>query len=187
MTPAGTDKSRLKADELVILDASGKRLQGQGEPSSEASMHLFVYQRRPDIFACLHAHPPHATAFAVAGLELPVDILPEGLGGIGKIPLTDYAPPGTGEIARSLEPWIEKHAVFLLRNHGLLAAGTDIWDALHKLETVEHVARVAILARQLGEAHRLPSDEMERLEHLRRRTERAWEAKRADAAERKSR
>lgn len=179
ITPRGFDKGGLKAEDLLIVDGTGKKLQGRGEPSSEMAMHLYVFSHRADIRACVHAHPPHATAFAVAGIELPIDLLPESMLLLGKVPLTDYATPGTADLPRSLEPWIENHQLFLLRNHGLLAIGETLTEALHRMETAEHLARVAILAHQLGSINRLPSDELERLERLRRRTESAWQDKKS--------
>ena len=91
----------------VIVDINGKHLQGNLRASAELAMHLLVYQRRDDVKACIHAHHPHATAFAVVGIQLEEDILPEVVVSVGRIPLTDYAGPGTDEVLKSIEPHVD--------------------------------------------------------------------------------
>jgi len=110
---------------------------------------------------------PHATAFAIAGIEPPDDILPELLLFVGRVPVTDYAPCGTEALADSLAPYLVKHSAFLLGNHGLLTIGRNLAEAFNRHETVEHFARIYLLAKQLGNVNRLPSDEIDRLTNLR--------------------
>jgi L-fuculose-phosphate aldolase len=169
ITPAGSHKGYLKARDLVTVDLYGRKLEGVGEPSSEMLMHLFIYQRRPDVRACVHAHPVHATAFAVAGQELPRDILPEVAVFVGAIPLTEYAPPGTDAVPRSLEAFVDGHQAFLLRNHGLLTVGRSLDEALNRHETVEHFAEILILARELGKINHLSAEEYQRLSRIGRK------------------
>jgi len=167
VTPSGRDKGLLDPQELVIVDLHGKKIEGDLEASSELAIHLFVYQSRPEIRACVHAHPPYATAFAVAGMELPHDVLPEAVVMVGPIALTEFAPPGTEAVPRSLEMFVSEHNAFLLRNHGLLTIGRDLTEAGNRHETTEHCARILYLARQLGGITRLPNDEVARLNELR--------------------
>ena len=178
ITPSGLPKGRLSPDDMVIIDVNGKKLQGRLEASSEMLMHLFVYKNRPEVTACVHAHPPYTTAFAVAGIDLADDILPEVVVFVGTIPLTDYAPPGTEAVPRVLEPHIEKQNAFVLRNHGLLTIGRTLDEAYHRHETVEHYARIVHLARQLGNLNHLPSEDYERLERIRRKLDETWDANR---------
>ena len=166
ITPSGTHKGDLSSTDLIEVDIQGKQLSGDGRPSSEMLLHLHVYRARADIDACVHAHPPHATAFAVAGQNLPPDVLPEVVAFIGEIPLTAYAPPGTDAVPRSLEPFIENHQAFLLRNHGLLTVGRNLEEAYNRHETVEHFARILSVARQLGGINRLPEDDLRRLKEM---------------------
>ena len=177
ITPSGVSKGHLKADDMVIVDVNGRHLQGKGRGSSEMAMHLFVYRNRPEIRACVHAHPIHATAFAVAGLALAEDVLPEVVVFVGGIPLTDYAPPGTDAVPKSLEPFIEKQNAFLLRNHGLLTIGRSLDEALFRHETVEHYAHIVSVARQLGNIHKIPTDDFRRLESMRAKLDAAWDKK----------
>jgi len=174
ITPAGLAKGRMMADDMVIVDINGKHLQGGHSASSESAMHLFVYRNRPEVKACVHAHPPCATAFAVAGIALAEDILPEVVLFIGGVPLTDYAPPGTEAVPKSLEPHIESNNAFLLRNHGLLTIGRSLDEAYNRHEMVEHFAKIVALARQLGNVDSIPSEDFARLEKMRARLEAAW-------------
>ncbi len=174
ITPSGLPKGLLEPDDMVIVDIRGKHLQGKHQPSTELPMHLFVYQNRPDAVACVHAHPPYSTAFAVAGIHLTDDILPEVVLAVGTIPLTDYAPPGTDAVPKSLEPHIEKNNAFLLRNHGLLTIGRSLDEAYNRHETVEHYARIVHLARTLGNVDSIPSDDFKRLERMRHKLDETW-------------
>lgn len=174
ITPTGLAKGELSPDDLVIVDENGKKLQGTRTASTEIAMHLGVYRVRPDIKACVHSHPVFATAFAVAGIELEVDILPEVVLFVGPIPLTDYAPPGTDSVPKSLEPHLEKSNAFLLRNHGLLTIGRTLDEAWHRHDTIEHYAKILHQARLLGNLNRIPSDDFQRLEKMRKRLDDIW-------------
>lgn len=167
ITPSGAVKGDLTPDELIIIDLMGRTVTGSGRPSSESAMHLYVYQHRPDIGACVHSHPPYSTAHAVAGVGLQADILPEVVVFVGPIALTAYAPPGTAAVGESLAPFLADHNAFILRNHGLLTIGRTMQEALHRHETVEHFARICHLARQLGGLSAIPAGDFERLTKLR--------------------
>ncbi|HVP07091.1 MAG TPA: class II aldolase/adducin family protein [Candidatus Acidoferrum sp.] len=171
ITPSGLAKGRLTPDDLVVVDNHGKKLQGNLSPSSEMPMHLFVLERRSEVTACVHAHPPYATAFAVSGKRLADNVLPEVVLTIGSIPLTDYAPPGTDAVPRSLEPYVDNHHAFLLRNHGVLTTGRSLEEAYNRLETVEHYAKILFLALQLGNVNHIPTEDFKRLDDLRRKLE----------------
>ena len=113
-------------------------------------MHLLCYRQRGDVGAVVHAHPPVATAFAAAGVHLDAPVMPEIVLTVGAIPLVPYATPGTEELARALEPWVDDHDAFLLASHGVLTLGRDVREALHRMERVEHLAKVTLAARLLG-------------------------------------
>ena len=177
ITPSGVPKGYLRPDDMVIVDVNGKHLQGQGQASSESAMHLFVYRSRSEVKACVHSHAPYSTAFAVAGISLGEDILPEVVVFVGNIPLTDYAQPGTEEVWKSIEPYIETSNAFLLRNHGLLTIGRSLEEACNRHEVVEHYARILFLARQLGNVDAIPSEDFARLETMRQKLDKAWDKK----------
>ncbi len=177
ITPSGLAKGGLSPEDMVIVDINGKQLQGRNQPSSELLMHLYVYKTRPDVGACVHSHPPYTTAFAVAGIPLAEDVLPEVVLFIGSIPLTDYAMPGTDAVPESLAPYAETGSAFVLRNHGLLTVGCTLEEAFNCHETVEHYAHILFLARQLGNIETIPPDDFRRLEEMRRKFEKTWSNK----------
>jgi len=155
VTPSGRPKGDLGEEEFLVTDLDGRVVAGSGVPSSELAMHLAVYRSRPDVGAVVHAHPPTASGFSVAGVDLTQPILPEILLTVGPVPLTRYARPGTGEIPLSIAPFLDRHDAFLLANHGVLTLGRDLPEALHRMERVEHLARVSLVARLLGGAREL--------------------------------
>jgi L-fuculose-phosphate aldolase len=122
---------------------------------------------RPDIRAVCHAHPPHGTAFAVAGLAIDEPILSEVILTLGCVPLTGYGTPSTDELTESMKPFVEHHNALLMANHGAVAYGADLWQAFDRLETLEHTAKIAILARSLGGANDLPKDAISKLINIR--------------------
>ncbi|MCJ7497190.1 MAG: class II aldolase/adducin family protein [candidate division Zixibacteria bacterium] len=175
ITPSGKNKGLLKGKDLVVVDLKGKKLSGSQDPnsenlkpSSELLMHLFVYQKRKDVNAVVHAHPPYSLAFASAHLHLAQNLLPEVIMFLGEIPLTAYATPSTEEVPISLYPIIERHNAFLLENHGVLTLGKDIDEAYSRLEMVEHLAKVNLLCKILGKTEELSKESLDKLEKLKR-------------------
>jgi L-fuculose-phosphate aldolase len=169
-TPTGVSKGFMTPDMIIKLDFSGKVLSGNSKyrPSSEAKMHLEVYEQRQDIGAVVHAHPPYCTSFAVAGVPLDKCVLPEAIIVIGSVPIAEYGLPSTKEIPDAIRPLIQNSDAILLENHGALTLGSDLLNAYHKMETLEHTAYIIHLARQLGNVNVLPKYEADRLMDLRK-------------------
>ena len=165
-TPTMTCKGRMTEDCLALTDMDGRALTDK-KASSELEMHLLIYKMRPDIKAVCHAHPPHGTAFAVAGLAIDKPILSEVILTLGCVPLTDYGTPSTDELTEAMKPFVEHHNALLMANHGAVAYGEDLWQAFDRLETLEHTAKIAILAKALGGANDLPADAIEKLINIR--------------------
>lgn len=165
-TPTMTCKGRMSEDLIAITDLEGRALNDQ-RASSELAMHLLIYRERPDIRAVCHAHPPHGTAFAVAGLPIDQPILSEVILTLGCVPLADYGTPSTDELSDAMRPLVKHHNALLMANHGAVAYGTDLWQAWDRLETLEHTARIAILSRVLGGSRNLPADAIEKLINVR--------------------
>jgi L-fuculose-phosphate aldolase len=163
ITPSMLAKGEIKESQLLLTDLEGRVLQGKGRPSSEIKMHLHAYRMRPDIKAIVHTHPPFATAFAAAGKSLMAPLLPEVVLLVGPVPLAKYATPSTDEVPRSIAPLIKKHQVILLANHGVLALGKDLGEALQRTERTEHLAKITFLARSLGGERRLVKKEIIKL------------------------
>jgi L-fuculose-phosphate aldolase len=167
VTPRGLLKSELRTDDLVEVDLAGSRRRGLRQASSELDLHLRVYRQRPDCGAVIHAHPPTATAFAVAGEGIPADVLPEVILLMGTVPLVPYATTGTLELGDVAAPFLERHQGVLLANHGAVTWGHDLAAARVRMESLEHAARILFAARALGRVTRLTSEQIHALEHLR--------------------
>ena len=162
-TRTSVNKGTVMPEDLVEVDGRGLPTAGKCRPSTEFGMHLFIYNRRPDVNAVVHAHPPYATAFATAGMDLGDAVFPEVLVALGKVPLALYATPSTPEVAASIAPFVENATVILLGNHGVVAYGSDLYDAYFKLEKTEHTAQILFLSRMLGGEHALSGENIEKL------------------------
>jgi L-fuculose-phosphate aldolase len=167
VTPRGLLKSDLAPEDLVGVGSDGSHLGGSRLASTELDLHLRVYRRRPDCGAVVHAHPPAATGFAVAGEGIPADVLPEVAVLVGHVPLVPYATPGTPALGDAVEPFLGAHDAVLLANHGALAWGADLARARIRMESLEHAARILLAARSLGRVITLTPDQMHDLERLR--------------------
>lgn len=170
VTRSGVSKGRMTAADILDVAADGTLLSPGGRPSTELAMHLAVYRLRPDVGAVVHAHPVHATAFAVAGLALDEDLLPEVIVGLGAVPLAPYATPSTADVPASLEPLIPAHDAILLANHGALTCGATVEEACLRMEKLEHAAQITLLARLLGGGRRLTAGEIDRLARVSRQS-----------------
>lgn len=168
-TPTGVSKGFMTPDMMVTTDLAGQKITGDREPSSELLMHLAVYEHRPEIRSVVHAHPPTATGFAVAGIPLDRAVLAEVVTTLGSIPIADYGTPSTSELADAVREHIKAHDGLLLANHGAVTVAHELFAAYYKMETVEHFARISLVARQLGRERLLSREEVDRLQALRDR------------------
>ena len=166
VTPSGLNKGFLSEKELVVVDSNGQKLSGFLNPSSELKMHLAVYRKRPDLKAVVHAHPPYATALTVAGESLERFFLPEAVLSLDKVPLSSYATPTTAEVPKAIENLITQSDTILLKNHGVLAGGKELWEAFFKMEMVEKLARIYLLAKIFGKIDYLTPEQVKKLEEV---------------------
>ena len=179
-TPTQVSKGRMTEDIMALTDLEGNPL-NEKRVSSEIQMHLLIYRMRPDVNAVCHAHVPHGTAFAAAGLAIDAPILSEVILTLGCVPLTVYGTPSTPELTDALKPYVEHHNALLMENHGVVAYGKDLWQAFDRLETLEHTAKIAILAKALGGANDLPKDAIEKLINIREKAGYLTESARCQA------
>ncbi len=162
-TPTGVSKNAITADQLLTVDLAGRKIGGKTRPFSELGLHLRVYRERPDVKCVLHAHPPTATGFALSGTGLDIPAMPEMIVSLGPgIPTVPYAFPGADAEA-ALAPFLPHHDAVLLARHGVLTWGDDPETAYLRMELVEHVARISLVAYQLGGVPSLPPEHVERL------------------------
>jgi L-fuculose-phosphate aldolase len=167
MTPKSVCKGFMTPDMMCVTDLNGRKLEGERDPSSEMLMHLEVYRQRHDAQAVVHAHPPIATGFAVAGIPLDKAVLAEVVTTLGSIPIAEYATPSTNELPEAVRKYIKAHDGMLLANHGALTIGSDLFSAYYKMETIEHFAKISLVARLLGRENLISRDEVMRLQGLR--------------------
>ncbi|MGH9611938.1 MAG: class II aldolase/adducin family protein [Bryobacteraceae bacterium] len=162
-TPAGVSKGLMREEDLGVCDIEGVLLEGSRARTSEIAMHLTIYKMRPDIRSVVHAHPPVATGFAAAGRPLNLALLPEVIIGLGSVPLAEYGLPGTPALTEGMLPYIPKYDALLMGNHGSVCYGSDVYKAFFNMETVEHFARITLVAELLGGAKPLPRVEVQKL------------------------
>ena len=161
ITPAGAYKAWIEPHQIVQIDLDGNLCSHRSsrKPSSEYLMHLAVYRHRQDVKAVIHAHPPQAVALTLIGQPFPADLVPEGLIALGEVPTVPYARPGTAQMGEQLVPYLAGHDALLLDHHGSLTVGKTLEEALIKLERLEAIAQLWMLAQKVGEIIPLPQAE----------------------------
>ncbi len=169
ITPTCISKGMMSTEDLLVVDMNGRKTSGFRDVTSEVGLHMTIYRMRPDVNAVVHAHPPTATGFAACGLALEQALISEVLLSLGGIPLARYATPGTPELSETLEPFIPDHDAILMANHGVVTYGSDLTQAHMNMETVEHFAKIALVAKQLGCEHPLPAEHVSKLQEMRQR------------------
>ncbi|HEX6059554.1 MAG TPA: class II aldolase/adducin family protein [Gemmatimonadaceae bacterium] len=178
VTPSGLSKVDVRPADIVELSLDGvprpgRRARAARRASSEVGLHLRIYARRDDVHAVVHAHPPTATGFAVAGEDFMAPVLPEIILQCGGVPLVPYATPGTAAVADGVEPFLDRHDVFLMANHGATTVGASLRIAHQRMESLEHVARILLTARLLGRVRPLSDSEAASLHAVRAAASRA--------------
>jgi L-fuculose-phosphate aldolase len=161
VTPSGHIKALLTAADMVEVDPTGRpRRAGRRKPTSELDLHLRILRHRPDVQAIVHAHPPTATGFAVAGQEIPSNLLPELIFVVGPVPLVPFGKSGTPELGDQVVPFLEdtRCNALLLANHGAVTMGKTLDEAWIRMESLEHSARIILAAQKVGQPRPLRSD-----------------------------
>jgi len=168
-TPTMVSKGFLKPEDVCKVDIEGKQLAGVRKRSSEVLLHLAIYKQRPDVAACVHCHPPHATAFAVAHEPIPKCILPEVEVFLGEVPLAVYETPGGQKFADTVVPFAKDCNTIILANHGTLTFGPDLEQAYWNTEIIDAYCRILILAKQLGRINYFDEQKTRELLELKKR------------------
>jgi L-fuculose-phosphate aldolase len=168
-TPTGISKSFITPEKLVHIDSEANVIDGlEGyKPSSEIKMHLRCYKERDDVNSVLHAHPPTATGFAVAHVDLDRYTMIETVLTIGSVPVTPYGTPSTYEVPDAIAPYLKEHDALLLANHGALTVGADVITAYYRMETLELFAKISLTAHLLGGDREISKDNIDKLMSMR--------------------
>ncbi|MBM4343464.1 MAG: class II aldolase/adducin family protein [Deltaproteobacteria bacterium] len=170
-SPSGVHKGRLTPDHIVVVDLSGrvvgrpgKRADGQLlKPSSEIALHLAAYRARSDVAAVIHAHPPHAIAYTLAGGQLSETLVSEVVFACGQIATAPYTTPTTQQVPAMLGDYLRCYDVVMMPRHGSVTVGPDLDTALGRLDALEHTAGIYCMARLLGGATPIAAPEVDRL------------------------
>jgi L-fuculose-phosphate aldolase len=168
-TPTMMSKGFMKPEDLCKVDYEGKQLAGTRKRSSEILLHLAVYKNRPDVNAVVHCHPPHATAFAVAGVPIPKCVLPEVEVFLGEVPTAIYETPGTQKFAETIVPHLKASNTIILANHGTVTFGPDLEKAYWNSEIIDAYCKILILSRQLGNVNYFSQQQTRELLDLKKR------------------
>ncbi len=169
VTATAKCKGLLTSEDIVVTDLEGKRLEGKYKPSTEFALHLEIYRQRPEIRAVVHAHPPYASAFAVAGIPLDKALVAEVVAALGCIPVAKYGAPSTEDLPASVRELVPYYDAILLANHGAVAYGENLNEAYFKMETVEHFAKINLLVKILGREVTLSRADVDKLFDLRQK------------------
>lgn len=168
-TPTMVSKGYLKPEDICKVDYEGKQLAGTKKRTSEVLLHLAVYKERPDVQACVHCHPPHATAFAVAQEPIPKCVLPEVEVFLGEVPIARYETPGGQKFAETIVPYVRDCNTIILANHGTISFGPDLEKAYWNTEIIDAYCKILILARQLGRVNYFSEQQTRELLDLKKR------------------
>lgn len=169
ITPAGAMKGFLAPHHLAHVDDRGNVVDDGPRASSEIGIHLVAYDERPDMRAVVHAHPPHAVALTVAGVDMQMPVIPEIVVTIGGVPTAPYGTPGTDELPESIRELVRCSDTLIMQNHGSVTLGTNLMDAYKKLDMLEHTARILSIAYAVnGGVEPLPEEAVRKLLETRR-------------------
>lgn len=168
ISPSQVCKELLTPDMIVVTDLDGNRIEGEYNASSEIKLHLHIYKLREDVRGIVHDHSPFATAYAIARKPIESKAYTEMICIYDKIPVVDYGTPGTDKIVAGIARYINQTDVFLLANHGLVAVGSDAYDAYLKAEAAETLAKTLTITRLIGGEYPLSPEELEELYEIRR-------------------
>ncbi len=170
ITPSGVTKGRISAEDLLVIDPDGQIIKAAENPNlkttSEQPMHLEIYHQRPDVRAVIHTHLIFANALAISMGKIRMDVIPEAAIAFGEIPITEFSLPSSTQNAAAIRELIKNHDVLLIRNHGSLAVGKNLDEALIKTERLEHISKTLTFAELLGNVKPLPPDILEAIQGI---------------------
>lgn len=148
ITKSGVAKGYLEEADILQLDINGQNT-SSASPSIETAMHLAIYAASPEVNAIIHAHPPYATAFALGGVDINSFHLEEMRITLGQVSIIPYAEAGSAELAKNAAHQMTEAKAGLLSRHGAISVGTDLIEALYRMETLEHSAKIISISQGL--------------------------------------
>jgi L-fuculose-phosphate aldolase len=163
ITPSGVPFDTLDAADVVLLDVRGEATGDRLRPSSETPLHAAIYADRPDADAVVHLHSPHATAIACLRMDIPAFHYMVAVAGGDSIRCARYETYGTEELALAALEALEDRTACLLANHGQVAIGSSLDEAVRRARDVEDLAHTFSVALEAGNPVILPPEEIGRV------------------------
>ena len=166
ITPAGVPKDVLDYSDILVIDFKGNVIEGLGRPSSEILFHIFIYKKREDVNAIIHAHPPFATGFSIAHLPIEGNIHEESVTVIGEVPIIPYELTSSKELAERVSDVMKNHEAALISNHGAITVGEDLEKAFRKMEDLDNLCKMVLVATIMGGVKKIPPEKIKALKEL---------------------
>jgi len=165
ITPSGRFKGNLRVQDLVKVSLDDGRFSARLKPSVETPLHSKIYRVRNDVCAVIHAHSPLTLGATLAKIEIE-PVTPEGVLFVGEVPVAEFEAPGTDDLADSVVEKLKSHPVVVMQNHGVVAVGSNLLEALNRIEVVEMTARIMTVAHLWGGSPKLTAGQLEKLKSL---------------------
>ncbi len=163
--PSGVSFEALTPENMVVVDLSGRVVEGQLKPSTDTDTHLYVYARRDDVLGVAHTHSPYASSFAALGQPIPACLTTCGMLG-GEVPLGGYAPIGGEDIGQEIIDKIGRALAIVMQNHGVFTIGSSPQQATRVAVEVEDIAKITHLAMLRGQPIMLTDDQIDYMVNL---------------------
>ena len=161
VTPTGLPYSGMADDDIVITDFDVDPVEGDLPPSSESLLHVGIYRARPDVHAVIHTHSVYSSVLAVLGIDLPsvIDEVVVYVG--GEVRVSDYAFPGTEDLSANVCAALGPRKAAFIANHGAVAVGRSLDEALDICLLVERASQIYVTARSIGDVRPIPAEYVE--------------------------
>ncbi len=160
ITVSQRDKGKTSCKDIAVINSDNKLLTPSLKPSMETNMHMEIYENRPDVFAIVHSHPVYTSVFAVSHKKIESRITGESAILLGNISYADYEYPGSEKLANICAEALKKSNVLVMKNHGAICLGNDIFEAYDRMEVLEFTAKVNYLALISGTCKSLTEEEI---------------------------
>ena len=166
ISSSGTDKGRIKSEEIALVKLDGTIIDSHLKVSIETGLHLAIYSKRPDVNAIIHAHPVMSGLFASVNKQVNTTLLAEAYVQLGSVVKVDYSPPGSDQLAKNVSKASADTDVIIMKNHGVLALGSSLLQAFDKIEVLDNAAKMTVLTSLLGNKSELSLSQLEDLDRL---------------------
>lgn len=166
ITPSQKDKDTLTANDILVFDINDNFEYGTVKPSMEYRVHLSIYKERTDISAVIHSHPFWATWLAITHIKPNIYLTDESFYTIRNVEFCKYALMGSKELSEEVAKKIKKSEVLILKNHGVIAVGKNLCEAIEKIEVLENIAHYTYLQNKVFKYKKIPKKAQENISKM---------------------